>query len=98
MVGDGLQGHVDANMSPQYDPRSCSALLVALVLPPEVPDLTYFDCITGGPSIAMCDTIVGVAGWIIALRTLQVNTDQGGLHHAIISANVHCRGHRAGQL
>ena len=98
MVGDGLQSHIDANMSPQYDPRTCSALLVALALPPEVPGLTYFDYITGGPIISMRDTIVGGAGWIIALRTLQVNTDQGGLRHAIISANVHCRRHRAGQL
>jgi hypothetical protein len=98
MVGDGLQGHVDANMSPQYDPRSYAALLVALVPRPEIPDLTCFDCITGGPIISMRDTIVGVVGWIIAVRSLRVNTDQGGLQHAIISANVHRRGHRAGQL
>jgi hypothetical protein len=57
-----LQGHVDANTSPQYDPRGCSALLVVLVVPREVLDLTYFDCITGGPIISMRDTNVGVAG------------------------------------
>jgi hypothetical protein len=57
----GSYDHVDANMSPRYDPCCYSTLLVVLVLHGEVPDLMYFDRIIDDSIILMGDTIVGGA-------------------------------------
>jgi hypothetical protein len=61
-VEGGWYSHIDANMSPRYDPCYCSAFLVALVHRGEVPNLMYFERITGGSIIFMGDTIFGGAG------------------------------------
>jgi hypothetical protein len=49
-VEGGLYSHIDADMSPRYDPYSycCSAFVVVLVHRGEVPNLMYFDRITDG--------------------------------------------------
>jgi hypothetical protein len=63
-VEGGLYSHIDANMSPRYDPYSycCSVFLVVLVHRGEVPNLMYFDRITDGSISLMGDTIVGSTG------------------------------------
>jgi hypothetical protein len=58
-VESGSYDHVDANMSPRYDPCCYSTLLVVLVLHGEVPDLMYFDRIIDDTIILMGNTLVG---------------------------------------
>ena len=60
-VERGSYDHVDANMSPRYDPCCYSTVLVVLVPDGEVPDLMYFDRIIDDSIILIGDTIVGGA-------------------------------------
>jgi hypothetical protein len=60
-VERGSYDHVDANMSPRYDPCCYLTLLVVLVPHGEVPDLMYFDRIIDDSIILIGDTIVGGA-------------------------------------
>jgi hypothetical protein len=53
--------HIDASMSPRYDPSCGSAFFLAPVHGGEVPNLMYFERITDGSMVFMGDTIVGGA-------------------------------------